>query len=433
MAACAWDKYDPRLGGDGGSGGGGVGGNPVGGSGGAGAGGSGGSAGPACNGIGLLEDDFEAATVASQWSDQDSSSVTDTEQQNGHLEIIFGNTSGAEAGFWSRYYFDASDGEITAELVQPLAAGIGEVQLAVVRNGSFSVRFRIANDTLRVRREVNDSEIDVIPPIAYDPVGHRWLKIREVNGNVSWEVSQDGAAYTPVAQRPTSSLFPMDLVRVFIGGTGSGSTGGTAIWDNVNGLSAGKESFCPAAVLTDDFASDTRSSDWSFSGNDSGTAVNQLGGQLLVSFTPDDAGAYFDYVSSRAYNLTDGFFSIEPLQLHSAPSRFYLRVSDASDALEIAVTDGMLECVLIDDGTSVSQCAETYDATQHRYLRIREGGGKAFWESSADGSSWAEMGSSSPTPIRVDGAQVRFGGSTPDVNPAPGLLIVDNVNLLPMP
>jgi hypothetical protein len=111
----------------------------------------------------------------------------------------------------------------------------------------------------------------------------------------------------------------------------------------------------------------------------------------------------------------------------------YLRVSDESDSMDIVVTDDALECILVDEGSTLMPCMEPYDAVEHRWLRIRDGEDKAYWERSADGISWSEMASSSPTPIRVDRVQLRMGGSTPMPNPTPGILLLDNVNRLPAP
>jgi hypothetical protein len=433
-AGCNWDKYDPRVGA--GVGGGGAQAGSGGSSSSVGGGSSGGSGGAAaCNGIGLLNDDFELDGRDTVWVESDGSSKSDTAETNGELVITLGDDYSPDAGYASRYYYDLTDSAIAVEVKQtPNATDPNaRTQLVAVRDSGRSIRLVIRNGMLYAQREINNTNADVVPPVPYDPVAQRWLKLRQEAGTVFWEVSPDGNSYAAAAELPAASVFPLDLVRIWIESIGTNYVGGQAVFDNVRGTSAAGATVCPAKMLVDDFSSDEPSSAWLFAGWDSTTVVHRANGRLAVAFGLNVTDANFAYVSSLAYDLTDDFFALETVQRHSNPGALYLRVSDESDSMDIVVTDDALECILVDEGSTLMPCMEPYDAVEHRWLRIRDGEDKAYWERSADGISWSEMASSSPTPIRVDRVQLRMGGSTPMPNPTPGILLLDNVNRLPAP
>ncbi len=48
---------------------------------------------------------------------------------------------------------------------------------------------------------------------------------------------------------------------------------------------------------------------------------------------------------------------------------------------------------------------------------------------STDGTSWNQLGLTSPNPIDLEAMSIRFGVTTPEANPNPGQARIDNFNL----
>lgn len=97
--------------------------------------------------------------------------------------------------------------------------------------------------TERVTWRLNNGSLDAVSVVAalgtvqystaYDPVAHRWLRIRESAGTTYWDTSPDGATWTNRASLANSIRLTCLLVELKTGQTGARPTG-TSIWDNVN-------------------------------------------------------------------------------------------------------------------------------------------------------------------------------------------------------
>lgn len=442
---CGWDTFDPRLapvvsaggaGGDAGSGGaggdganGGAGGEPV---------------DLVCGTIALLQESFNSGSRAHIWY-VDTSSGASTSEANGiSLVITPGNNSGDFAAYRSSRRYDLTGGSIAVEVRQvptqtiPDNGAIFRVEL----DDNNAADFFISDNLLQIRRRLNGGNQPLDTTIPYDPSEHRYIRFREEDGVLYWEVSPTGNGFTPVASLPVVGLFPMTRVRVMLGGAAGSDTPGEAEFDNVSGQRPGAENaWCPTSYLVDDFEDGFRSNDW-FNEDGSGTSpAREVGGLLVISLAPS-ANVYREYASSQSYDLTGGAVSVEISELSAAPSTTYLTLVEDQLRLGIRVVstvepdDSITELIeaAIDDADMDENVlvSEPYSATAHRYWRIRELDDTTYFETSADGTTWAELARRSPNPVvPITAFKVEIGTSSGATSAAPGQTSFDNLNILP--
>lgn len=139
------------------------------------------------------------------------------------------------SAIFSQEMYDMTESYAMIELVQAPPVGNGTIESGLTMQVSpgNTESFLVAGTQLRMRETVSNSHDDTV--VAYDPVEHRWLRIRESGGTVYWETSPDSLNWT--AQRNKTSthanLTQLTIV-IYAGYWGSEPTPGMAIVDNLN-------------------------------------------------------------------------------------------------------------------------------------------------------------------------------------------------------
>ena len=143
-----------------------------------------------------------------------------------------------------------------------------------------------------------------------------------------------------------------------------------------------------AHTLTDNFNDDvTDTVKWSPFGQEV-TEANQRVEVRPLGNTPN---TYAGYVSVSTYDLTDSESQLGVLRLlRRAPGAevFLSAGADDSNRILLLVRDGRLSCGQVVAGTSTDLASVWYDALPHRWWRLRERLGMAYWEVSPDGKQW---------------------------------------------
>jgi hypothetical protein len=85
--------------------------------------------------------------------------------------------------------------------------------------------------------------------LAYDPVAHRWWRIRETGGNVQWHTSPDGTAWTQRRSKAAGRTWDLGAVELGAWRTGSAPTPLYAEFDNLNATPAPQIITAPFQVL----------------------------------------------------------------------------------------------------------------------------------------------------------------------------------------
>ncbi|HEV3050275.1 MAG TPA: vanadium-dependent haloperoxidase, partial [Longimicrobium sp.] len=107
-------------------------------------------------------------------------------------------------------------------------------QLEVEKDSSNYLRISVTNHRLEVQQAVGGGALTTLTSDRYDPVRHRWLRIRERAGTLYCETSPDGVRWEIVYSAPPP--FAVDVVQIEIdaGCYADTPSPGVAIVENVN-------------------------------------------------------------------------------------------------------------------------------------------------------------------------------------------------------
>lgn len=458
LAACThpWDDLDPRLSGSGaqtsvttsgagtgggsssttgGDGGAGAQGGGAEGGGGAGQGGSGGAGGGGplrCGGTSLLADDFDDGAIGDLWWDSDSGGAV-IDEAGGEIVILLPDLSSSWSAFQSKRLYDLHGDHFSVEVTAVVNDATSARQfIAAVAGGGDYLVIWLEEGTLHFTREVGGQYLE-LASVAFDPAVHRYWRLREDAGTTFWETSGDGNDYTVRAEASNDSLFPLDLLRFEVGASTDGSEvgPGEARFDDVNGGRAGGV-WCKLSSFTDDFDDGDVSRRWDRSFFSATCTAAEIGGEAVMTLGSDSTD-YCAYMSATSFDATGEGAIVEVTELPdpgvTAEAYFRLEVMDVH-GVQITADQGDLSFGVIEDGTYQTIASLLYDPVDHRWWRLREAGGTAFFETSPDGAAWTTR-ADAPTPAPLTAVDVILGGGTWLPVVAPGEARYDNFNLPP--
>lgn len=149
----------------------------------------------------------------------------------------------------------------------------------------------------------------------------------------------------------------------------------------------------PVSQLSDNFNDNSVDTaiwdDWSW-----GKAV-ETSQQMQISTVT--AANYYGIDSLTEYNLTDGYVSVEIVDVANQTQtslEFYplYLFPDANNSIFFLVSWGNIRAYKKISGTNTALgSAQTFNSTTHKYVRIRESGGTTYREYSSNGTSWSTL------------------------------------------
>lgn len=178
-----------------------------------------------------------------------------------------------------------------------------------------------------------------------------------------------------------------------------------------------------ADTLIDSFAS-ASSARWGGYGSNPSVASNQL------SIVP--TGAYPGIYSAVTYDLTSSYVMV---QLVQAPN---VGNGSISTFMNVQVSSGNQEEIGWENGQLVfreqvsgvnSDTSVAYNATNHKWLRIREASGTVYWETSADSLNWSLQRSKASGIGVLSVVTVNLYAGFWGSEPTPGQALFDNFNI----
>lgn len=193
----------------------------------------------------------------------------------------------------------------------------------------------------------------------------------------------------------------------------------------------------PIDYLRDDFEDNTIGAAWVGPGSGvSGSATrSETGGQAVFTL-PSSAGVgphVAQYVSGAQYDLTGDQASISigtMVATGVAATAYFQLILDGSNWYQWVQTSGTLKAQKIVGGVAADLFSAAWSATNHKFLRIRESGGTVFFDSSTNGTSWTNRGSTTiASAFAVTALTVAFGAQCGNVA-SPGSFKLDMFNLL---
>lgn len=167
------------------------------------------------------------------------------------------------------------------------------------------------------------------------------------------------------------------------------------------------------------------------------------GGSATFTYGPTGAQVNFpssstsstdgDITSNSAYNLTGSAASLQVLSVASvttfADNTIQL-IQSAGNVLAMQVENGIIYAQKVVAGSQTNVASLTYNATTMKWWRIRESGGTIFWDYSADGLSWTNLGSVA-NPFAVTALTVNISGTCFQAETNPGTFKWNNFNSVP--
>lgn len=264
--------------------------------------------------------------------------------------------------------------------------------------------------------------------VNYDPVAHRWLRIRSTGGVVYWEAAPDGKTFATLAS--LTPPFSLDDYHVTIGcGTSYTTPEVPAIFDNLN----------ITPILADAFDSlDT--SIWGITDGNTAQLGTATGGRAHF----DTIQRYAEFDSNLTFNPIGMLATIELVSFNgstlgdSVGAETYFGLYEdfnVGNLFQIDITANNMLCSQGDSGwTKITGDMNQipYDPVAHRWLRLGVIGGQYVTWFSADAVTWTQHSAWTPPWPISNPVYVGFGsgyfGSTPP--PAGTYAEYDNFTLL---
>ncbi|MDT0387808.1 hypothetical protein [Streptomyces dubilierae] len=274
--------------------------------------------------------------------------------------------------------------------------------------------------------------------LAYDSTAHRWLRISEAGGTLTWATSPDGLTWTTRRTAAAPAWVADADLEIQLITHRDGGAADFAEFDNFN-ITPSTAVF---ADLVDDFdAASVDTVKWPDNYNTApgGALPDQPSG---VARVPCDEG-FAAYASAPIYRLQG---SAAHVQLTPPPGpghlESYAQLLIVSDVMgtqivfEVDAATGMLTMATHVDYFDANAAAVPYDPVAHAWLRIREDASVLSWDTSPDGREWTTRHSTdAPSWIAQNNLQVQLlAHCTPLVTggpPSDDYAYFDNFNITP--
>lgn len=182
-----------------------------------------------------LRDTFAAPDLdTSRWTATNSAGVTGA-QTDGAYAFEVDAAAVAYSQLTSAGSYDLTGSAFTVELVDAgsQAAGL-EAYFIVEADTSNRLVAVVAGGFLGIYKTVSGSQSGITFP-TYDPIAHRWLRIREEAGTTYWEAAADGADWTVLHFEATPITVTATRLILQAGAWQALGADATVVWDNVGG------------------------------------------------------------------------------------------------------------------------------------------------------------------------------------------------------
>jgi hypothetical protein len=337
-------------------------------------------------------DDFNDNVIDPRmWSMFDNAPPATVIEQNGRVEVSPAPNTVGWPGVYLPTTFDFRDKTMQVE-VQP-----------ATQTGSVYTCFKIYLDAYNnnylmfitgAGYDFYDATADGVLDRTYTPrdAGIRYWRFRHNSDTdtVSFDTSADGATWT--TRKTVPVRFPIHSLWAFMGvGTGdtTNAAPGTATFDNFR-----LERYRPAFPLSDNFNDNARDAKKWFTVSAPDVAVLEQNGRLEI--TPASTSTNYDgYWATTNIDLTDARISVEGVNIPTLPNYgSYLFLSDGVNYLLFGV-GGVYDNLVLQHsvGGVMTQAVFNYDATRHRFWRIRHNRASdtIVFEASPDNVTWTAL------------------------------------------
>lgn len=386
-----------------------------------------------------LVDNFNDNSLATEWSIQEDT-PSEVQETNFHIEIDSDADSENRILYTKGKYDIESSYAFIAVPDLPINADEYYFEFGINDDsGSFSniigIEFILGENFIRgFFRDSGGSQSGSL--IAWDVGTYKWLRIRESSGTLYLDYSSDSRNWSNLYSHVVGTV-DINAITVFCRVVHDGGSPRTAIIDNFNvegpttTINAKARIVYPISRLYDNFNDNSfNSSLWSWSA----PGIAEQNKQIEISGTEDNLLS--NPSSGHLSLINDAIYAkIQPdAAISSYDIVFYVRDSGGNYAVFFQIDDiSTLRAWRWDlsDSPFESQIASTtYNATNHKWLRIRHQGNTVYFDYSSNGRDWNNLGSFSPTTsltnalkhARVEFYHINESGQSRTT-------VVDNVNV----
>ncbi len=313
-----------------------------------------------------------------------SRSLTDsTLAETGGVLVMTPNAGDGSGDYRSDEVYAVTNSQVSLEIIDTFdPATTAQLIFAVSRPNQANIDLRISNGTLYVETIVLAGGYDQKAAIAYDPVAHRFLRIRFDAATAYAEASADGSTWTGLT--PFAPPFSMDYVEVLISFDAMGNpTPGHVSVDNLNGAGDGSLVNCPISGIADDFSDNVVGPLWakSFAGTDE--TFSESGGDAVLTIA-DNTGGGAGFYSTNHYDMRGMSVTADIGQVLNTDfsTDSTLRLINASKEVAFIVNEGTMT-VQLTQPAEITLVSVTYDAASMHCWRFRHASDTLFLETAA--------------------------------------------------
>jgi hypothetical protein len=156
----------------------------------------------------------------------------DAREVNRRLEVrVPSGLANVYAGHTAKGTYDLTASEIRVELVQ--APRTGQARLRAYLSEGNELSIGLVDGLFRCEQQAG-SAYTVFLAVPYDAEAHRWLRIRELNGTVYWDVSPDAFVWNTLYSNPAPFAVTSISPGIFCGTYQPAHAPTIAIFDNLN-------------------------------------------------------------------------------------------------------------------------------------------------------------------------------------------------------
>lgn len=381
----------------------------------------------------LVTDDFRDMLDVPEFEEYHDDSGTASALMTGDSARLVAGTSGV-AGFGTRHAFNLVDSRVNVEVSQIVVTDTDAVfGLVARRDDDNAVGIGQVWGKLHTGYTVNGALVDV-PPVDYVPSQHRFWQLREADGTLYWEASEDGDSYVELHSEDTP--FELTNVRFFLEVVADPNMqdGGEATLDNYMGGGEATGQWCPTASFRSAFDEPLPAA-WRTYGPGQPCEISVTNDELLFELAANNTvtcGA----VPRPLFDLRGSSLAARVRGLTSAvDSGFVILRADArtggAEYVEMRYHAGGIEAVKYVEGDGSIVKSTPYVASEHEAWRIREEGGTIYFDT-FDGETWANFADTT-VPFALDAMEVHAIVVFQDEAPLESATSVrfDDLNLLP--
>jgi hypothetical protein len=352
----------------------------------------------ACGTPGAIADDFADGVAGTQWEVAAPANIVEA---NGLVAMT--PTGNATVHYRSRSTVSLIGSAAELE-VRTMVTGVGTVAFMQALNGTNTAGLFVVDGMLHSNVGTKTAMT------VFDPVAHHHWRISEAAGILAVQVSPDGTTWTDLVSGATPAWAAYATI-MFGANNPQGSTApGTVTYASFSTF-VGAATWCPATMLSDDFADGVIGLAWGTHGHSSNNACSETEGGGLANVDQTGTAACDAYYgASSLYSLTGSevVAQIDAITTYTTGWITYIELLDFKARSVRLYFENKMMC---SDGTTVQKACVAYNQVENLW-RIREAGGTLYFESSVLGNGTWRTLRSLAVPFPLDAVRPRFGTST---------------------